>query len=76
MDFVFCDVANWQPMEKVKCGCTTTNLALSNGIKIISIFQCLQGEVVHIIFVILKHDGKTNKQTKKQILHFWPPGGG
>ena len=33
----FSGVANWQQSEKVEHGCTTTNLPLSNDIKIVSV---------------------------------------
>ena len=39
----FSDVDSWRQSEKVEHGCTTTNL--SNGIKIISVFQHLHGEI-------------------------------
>jgi len=35
----FSVVANWQQSEKVEHGCTTTNLPLSNGIRIVSVLQ-------------------------------------
>jgi len=41
----FSGVANWQQSEKVESGYTTTNLPLSNDIKIVSVFQCLHGEI-------------------------------
>jgi len=41
----FTDVAIWQQSEKIEHRCTTTNLPLSNGIKIFSVFQRLHGEI-------------------------------
>ena len=41
----FSGVANWQQSEKVEHGCTTTNLPLSNGIKIVSVLQRLHSEI-------------------------------
>jgi len=41
----FSDVASWQQSEKVEHECTTTNLPLSNGIKIVSVLQRLHGEI-------------------------------
>ena len=38
-------VANWQQSDKVEHGCTTTNLPLSNGIKIVSVLQRLHGKI-------------------------------
>jgi len=63
----FSGVASWQQSEKVEHGCTTTNLPLSNGIKIVSVLQCLHGEIGHTISDIQKHDGQTDRHrhTKK-----------
>ena len=44
----FSGVANWQQSEKVEQGCTTTNLPLSNVIKIVSVVQRLHGEIGRI----------------------------
>ena len=41
----FCGVASWRQSEQVEHGCTTTNLPLSNGIRIVSIVQRLHGEI-------------------------------
>ena len=41
----FSGVTNWQQSEKAGQGCTTTNLPLSNGIKIFSVLQRLHGEI-------------------------------
>ena len=51
----FSDVDSWRQSEKVEHGCTTTNLPLSKGIKIISIFQHLHGEI-----------GRTNSDVQKR----------
>jgi len=40
----FSAVANWEQSEKVEHGCTTTNLPLSNGVKITSVLQRLQAK--------------------------------
>ena len=64
----FSGVANWQQSE-VKHGCSTTNLPLSNGIKIVAVLQRLHGEIGHTISDVQKHD----EQTDKQIQRFWPP---
>jgi len=68
----FCGVASWQQSEKVEHGCTTTNLPLSNGIKIVSVLQRLHGEIRRIISDVQQRDGQTitNRQTKTQ--RFWP----
>ena len=51
----FSDVDSWWQSEKVERGCTTTNLPLSNGIKIISVLQRLHGEI-----------GRTNSDIQKR----------
>ena len=38
-------VASWQQSDKVEHGCTTTNLPLPNGIKIVSVLQLLHGKI-------------------------------
>jgi len=57
----FCGVASWQQSEKVECVCTTTNLPLSNDIKIVSVIQSLHGEIVSTNSDVQKRDGKTNR---------------
>ena len=54
--------------------CTTTNLPLSNGIKIVSVLQRLHGEIGHTICDIQKRDEQANRQTKKLNV-FGHPGG-
>jgi len=65
----FSVVANWQQSDKVEHGCTTTNLALSNGIRVVSVLQRLHGEIGHIISDVEKHDEQTNRQKTQR---FWP----
>ena len=65
----FRGVANWQQSDKVEHGCTTTNLALSNGIRVVSVLQRLHGEIGHIISDVEKHDEQTNRQKTQR---FWP----
>ena len=62
-------VAIWQHSEKVEHGCTTTNLPLSNGIKIVSVLQRLHGEIGRTNSDVQKRDGQTDKKTQR----FWPP---
>jgi len=70
----FSVVANWQHSDKVEHGCTTTNLPLSSGIKIVSVLQCLHGEIRRTISDVQKHDEQTNRQTKRQkTQRFCPP---
>ena len=65
--------------DKVEHGCTTTNLSLSKGIKIVSVLQCLHGEIGRAISDVQKRDGQTDRQTNKQTKKlnvFGHPGGG
>ena len=66
----FSDVANWQQSQKVEHGCTTTNLPLSNGIKIFSVFQRLHGEIARTNSDVQKPNGHTDKQTDKKTQRF------
>ena len=60
-------VANWQQSDKVKHGYRTTNLPLSNGVKIVSVLQCLHGEIGRTISDVQKLDEQTNRQTDKKL---------
>ena len=62
----FSVVANWQQSEKVEHRCTTTNLPLDNGIKIVSVLQRLNGKIRRTISDVEKRDEQTDKhrQTK------------
>ena len=60
----FSGVAIWQQSEKVEHGYTTTNLPLSNGIKIVSILPRLHGEIGRTIYDVQNRDEQTNRQTK------------
>jgi len=62
----FSVVANWQQSEKVEHGCTTTNLPLSNGIKIVSVLQRFHGKIGRTISDVQKRDEQTDKQTNKK----------
>jgi len=70
---VFSRVAIWQQSEEVERACTTTNLPLSGGIKIVSVLQRLHGEIGRTISHVQKRDGQTNRQTDKKTQCFWPP---
>jgi len=61
----FSGVANWQQSEKVEHRCTTTNLPLSNGIKIVSVIQRLHGEIGRTISDVQTRDEQTDRQTKQ-----------
>jgi len=71
----FSDVANWHQFQKVEHGCTTRNLLLSNGIKIVSALQRLLGKIGRRISDVQKRDKQTYKQTdrQKKTQCFWPP---
>jgi len=60
---------------KVEHGCTTTNLPLSNGIKIVSVLQRLHGEIGRTNSGVQKRDGQTDRQTDKKLNVFGHPGG-
>jgi len=76
----FSVVANWQQSDKVEHGCTTTDLPLPNGIKIVSVLQRLHGEIGRTISDVQKCDEQTDKltdkQTDKKLNVFGNPGGG
>jgi len=71
-NLAFSVVPNWQHSEKGEHRCTTTNLPLLNDIKIVSVFQGLDGEIWHTISEVQKHDEQrqTNRQKNQR---FWPP---
>ena len=71
--FSDCVVAIWQQSDRVEHGCTTTNLRLSNGIKIVSVLQRLHGEIGRTISDVQK---RTDKHTDKKFNVFGCPGGG
>ena len=52
----FSDVDNCHQFQKVEHGCTTTNLPLSNGIKIVSVLQRLHGEIGRTTSDVQKRD--------------------
>jgi len=57
------------------CGCTTTNLPLSNDIKTTSKFQRILDEVVLSYFVVQQRDGQTDRQTDRKLNIFGCHGG-
>ena len=71
----FSGVANWQQSEKVDHGCTTTNLLLSNGIKIVSVLQRLHGEIGRTNSDVQKRDEQTDRQTKNSTFLATPAAG-
>jgi len=64
----FCGVTSWWHSQKVEHGCTITSLPLSNGIKIVSVLQCLHGEIRRTNSYVQKRDGQTKKTQR-----FWLP---
>ena len=76
----FSGVAKRQQSEKDGHGCTITNLPLSNGIKIFSLFQRLPGEIGCTNSDVQKRDEpadkQTDKPTDKKLNVFGRPGGG
>jgi len=73
---VFSVVANWQQSEKVEHRCTTTNLPLSNSIKIVTVLQRLHGEIGRIISDVQERDEQTNRQRKRKLNVFGHLAGG
>ena len=63
----FSGVANWLQSEKDEHGCTTINLPLSNGIKIVSVLQRLHSEIWRTISDVQKRDEQTDRQTDKKL---------
>ena len=64
----FRDVVNWHQSKKVEHRCTTTNLPLSNGIKIVFVLQGLHGEIGRTTSDVQKRDGQTDRQTTFLVL--------
>ena len=62
----FSVVASWKQSDKVGHECTTTNLPLSNGIKIVSVLQRTHGEIGRTISDVQKRDGQANRQRNRQ----------
>jgi len=73
----FSVVANWQQSDKVEQGCTTTKLHLSNGITIVSVLQCLHGEIGRTMSDDQNREEQADRQTDRQkTQRFWHPSGG
>jgi len=71
----FSGVASWHQSEKVEHEYTTTNLPLSNDVKIISVLQRLHGEIGHTFSEVQQRDGQTDKQTKNSTFLATPAAG-
>ena len=63
----FSDVANWHQSQKDEHRCTTKNLPLSNGIKIVSVLQRLRIGIRRTNSNVQKCDGQTDRHTKNSI---------
>jgi len=64
----FSAAASWRQSENVGHGCTTTNLALSIGIKIFSVLQRLHGEIGHSNSDVQKREEHTDRQKNSTFL--------
>ena len=73
---VISDFAIWHQSQNVEQRCTTTNLPLSNGIKIVSVLQGLHGETERTVCDVQKRDEQTDRQTDKKLNVFGHPYGG
>jgi len=63
----FSNVDSWLQSEKVEHGCTTKNLPLSNGVKIISVLQRLHGEIGRTNSDVQKCDGQKQREGQKSM---------
>jgi len=68
------DTKKWIAAE-VEHVCTTTNLPLSNGIKIVSVLQRLYREIGRAISDVQKRDEQTDRQTKNSTFLATPAAG-
>jgi len=66
LDLAFSGIASWRQSVKVEHKCTTTNLPLSNGIKIVSVLQRLHSKIRRTNSDVQKRDKQTDKQTSKE----------
>ena len=73
---IFASFAVFGLRQKVEHVCTTTDLPLSKGVKIVSVLQRLHGEIVRTNFDVQKRDEQTNGQTDKKLNVFGNPSGG
>jgi len=53
-------------LRKLNTGAQLQTFPLSNGIKIVSVLQRLNGEIGRTVSGFQKRDGQTNKQTNRQ----------
>ena len=72
----FSGVANWQQSKIVELGCTTTNLSVFNGVKIVSVLQRLHGEIGRTNSDVQKRDEETDRQTDKNLKLLAAPSAG
>ena len=73
----FSGVDSWRQSEKVEHGCTTINLPLSNGVKIVFVLQRYHGEIGRTISDAQKRGGqkKRDGQTKYSTFFANPAAG-
>jgi len=78
----FSDVDSGRQSEEVEHRCTTTNLPLSNGIKIISLLQRFPGEIGRTNVDVQERNGQKKRDRQKSLTDrqklngFHHPGGG
>jgi len=73
----FCGVVSCRLSENVEHECTTTNLPLSNGIKIVSVLQRLHAKSgAQVLTFKSVTDRRTDRQTEKKLNVFGRPDGG
>jgi len=73
---IFASFAVFGLRQKVEHVCTTTDLPLSKGVKIVSVLQRLHGEIVRTNFDVQKRDEQTNRQTDKNSTFLATPAAG
>jgi len=67
------DTTLWLDADKtLPAQASTTNLPLSNGIKIVSLLQRLHSEIWRTICDVQKRDEQTDRQTDQKTQRFWP----
>ena len=71
----FCGVANWQQSEKVEHRCTTTNIPLSRGVKVISAYYSAFEEKSSAQTLTFKSVTNRQRQTKSSTLLASPAAG-
>jgi len=75
--FLVLPIEGVETAERPTAQLKSTNLPLSNGIKLVSILQCIQGKIVHTIpsFTSLLFTSVMHTHTNKKLHVFGCPGG-